>query len=381
MLFSHKNSLIGTVLSLAYCVLALSFATASGQGNPQPRDTGWETKSNSLQKLVTKTVDEQNLPGLIAAIADSNGIVAIAAAGVRKVGSDQALQTDDLIHIGSCTKAMTSTMLATLVQDGVLSWDTTLLDVFPELKGDIHPGYHAVTLGQLVRHRGRIPANASNWWAYPDLDLMERRLEIVKQNLRNAPDIEPGDYKYSNLGYVVAGCLAEKKTGKSWETLMQERLFEPLGMASAGFGPPGSAESVAQPWGHLKNSDRWVARHADNAAALGPAGRVHCSLADWAKFIALQLPGDDKPILNANSLKQLIEPRGNYAAGWGVYPRSWARGLALTHNGSNTMWFATVWVAPGINRAYLVATNSADDNSPQICDQIVSQLIEEITNR
>jgi CubicO group peptidase (beta-lactamase class C family) len=69
--------------------------------------------------------------------------------------------------------------------------------------------------------------------------------------LERTPLSRPGlTYAYSNVGYALAGLMAEQVCGKSWESLMQKRLFDPLGMASAGFGTPGIGEAVTQPWGH-----------------------------------------------------------------------------------------------------------------------------------
>ena len=169
--------------------------------------------------------------------------------------------------------------------------------------------------------------------------------------------------------------MAEKRTGSSWETLMKERLFEPLAMKSAGFGSPGQFGAVDQPWGHLKWGSKWQPLQGDNAEALGPAGRVHCTIRDWAKFVALQLPANKNRFLSRMNLDKLIEPIGDYAGGWNVVKRSWAKGIALNHGGSNTMWFANLWVAPELNRAYVTVTNSYDKNSFTISDNVVGAVI------
>lgn len=326
---------------------------------------------NSLLKMVTK----EKLPGMIAAIIDNTGVIAISSAGVRNIKSDKALTDHDIVHIGSCTKAMTSTMLATLVSDSTLTWETTIIQVFPELKDSIHPDYHHVTIWQLVTHRAGIPANAKNWWMYNNREIKERRLEILKENLKNASSLKTGGYLYSNLGYMIAGCMAERLTGLSWESLMRKRLFSPLGMTSAGFGPTGITDKVNQPWGHNKSERNWQPPQFDNAEALGPAGRVHCTVEDWAKFLSLQLPRSKASILDSKHLDKLIDPIGEYAGGWIVVQRTWANGKALSHSGSNTMWFATVWVAPKLNRAFIVVTNSCDNNSGVLCDKMIGKLI------
>ena len=89
--------------------------------------------------------------------------------------------------------------------------------------------------------------NAADWHVHGDARLMDRRYGILRDNLADPPAATAGEYLYSNLAFVIAGAMAEKVTGKTWEALMQERLFEPLGMSSAGFGPPGAPGGVDQP--------------------------------------------------------------------------------------------------------------------------------------
>ncbi len=338
-------------------------------------DASKTPENNTIQELLASTIKANAIPGMIAAIIDTDGVQLLESAGLRKLNEPAEITNDDLMHLGSCTKAMTSTLLATLVADGDLSWQTTILDVFPELANDIHPDYHDVTLHQLVTHRSGAPANSSNWGAFQHLEIKERRVALMKDGLNAPSQMSGNQYLYSNLGYMVAGSMAEKVTGTSWETLMQHRIFTPLGMTSAGFGAPGTIGQTDQPWGHYKSAGVWNPIQSDNPEALGPAGTVHATFADWAKFISLQLPGKEPAVLNRTQLDFLTEPVGDYAAGWSIQNRAWANGKTLVHNGSNTMWYVIVWVAPQLNKAFMVGTNSVDDNTFGIVDGIIGELI------
>ena len=337
----------------------------------------------SIRHYLTEPIQSGASPGLIAAIVDRQGVSAIAAAGIRKAGHSQALLTSDSVHIGSNTKAMTSTMLAVLVDDGAFArgWNTTIAEVFPELLDDIHADYHMVTLWQLVTMTGGIKPNAANWHAHRSASLMQRRHSILRDNLADPPAAAAGEFLYSNLGYVVAGAMAERVTGKNWETLMQERLFVPLGMSSAGFGPPRTPGEIDQPWGHRRGPETtdWLPNQVDNAAALGPAGTVHVTIEDWARFMALWLPDASPAILDRETLDRLITPASErYAAGWRVELRSWAQGEAITHDGSNTSWYTILWIAPEIGHAYVVVANSTEADLSRtfgLLDSIVWNLI------
>lgn len=359
-----------STLTVTLGVLLLSFNSSCSKDAPKLK-----FEDQTIHELLSETVTSEGIPGMIAAIADSNGIMISGSAGVRKINSTEEFTSKDIIHLGSCTKAMTGTLLATFITNNEITWETTIIDVFPELKDVILQVYHEVTLHQLLTHRSGIQANATNWEAFQDMEIIERRLSIMKENLKVESQIPSGTFTYSNLGYMIAGCMAERITGQSWETLMKTRIFDPLGMTSAGFGAPGTSNQIDQPWGHYKSNGQWIAIQSDNPEAIGPAGTVHCNIEDWVKFIDLFLKKGNTSILNRNLLDQLIEPIDDYACGWGIVQREWAGGTVLSHNGSNNMWYVSVWVAPEINRAFIAGTNSSDANTATICDNSIGQLI------
>src|SRR5690606_4976564 len=159
--------------------------------------------------------------------------------------------------------------------------------------------------------------------------------------------------------------------------LMQTMLFEPLEMHSAGFGAPATPGEIDQPWGHTEGLFRGLKAvppgpQADNPPAIGPAGTVHCSVIDLAKYAAFHLAGEQgaSELVNAASFKKLPTSAGDdYALGWVVLERNWAGGRALMHNGSNTMFYLVVWMAPERNCAVIVATNVGVDAAFSGCDE------------
>ena len=349
-------------------------------GEPTVAD---ERVTIDLTSYLTGSVGEGKSPGLFAAVIDGEGVRAIGASGVRKQGSSEEVTVKDLVHLGSLTKAMTSTMLATLVEDGTFpdGWETTIADVFPELVDEIDEDYHSVHLSQLVRMKGGIARDAADWWSYyGNPDVVRKRYALVRDNLMESSAGSTGQFLYSNLSYMVAGAMAEKLTGKRWETLMEERIFTPLGITTAGFGAPGIPGGVDQPWGHRRDEGgAWAPNQWGNSAALGPAGTVHLSIEDWAKFIELWFADESPAVLNRSTLNELMTPdSGNYAAGWVVGQEGWAGGVALSHTGTNLSWYATLWVAPNRNFAVLAVANGVENDlngTHSTLDAIVSSLI------
>ena len=325
-----------------------------------------------VSELLAPLLEKHKVPALAAAVIEGDRLTKLGAAGIRARGDAAKVELDDVWHLGSCTKAMTATVCARLVEQGKLKWDSKVGDVFADQAEQIHAEWRDVTLTQLLSHRASVPSS-------PPLPLWLKLVGHVGSRdaremllsggwLKSAPTVAPGSkWEYSNSGFLLAGLMAERAADKDWETLMREQLFEPLGMKSAGFGAPGSADKVDQPRGHNAFGIAMKpGKGADNPRGLGPAGTVHCSLQDWSKFIALHLQGarGEGKLLTAESFQRLhapqpIDGKSGYALGWVVLERPWADGSVLMHNGSNTMWYSVVYVAPKRGFAVMAVTNLA----------------------
>jgi len=322
------------------------------------------------------------MPALAAAVVTSRGITSIGAVGVRKAGTDTRVTLDDKWHLGSNTKAMTAMLIADLVEDGLVSWDSTLAEVFPEDAENFHEAFRTVTLRQLLSHHAGLPANLD--WARiaQQGSLAQQRTEVLKLATTAQPASVPGStYLYSNLGYVVAGAVAEKVTRQPWEDAIRERIFTPLGMKSVGFGGVGTVGELDQPWPHMADGRPASGNgpEVDNPHVMAAAGGVHCTLSDWCAFIVDQLKGSrgDRALLGADAYEALQSPAfgGNYAFGWVVTSRPWAGGKALSHAGSNTLNFANVWVAPVRDFAVVVCVNQGGDEAFRATDEAVGALV------
>lgn len=340
--------------------------------------------SDDMNQTLEAIRNKHNLPALAVVVVKDGQICDRVAVGVRKWGDPTPVTTNDLFHIGSDTKSMTATLTAMLIDEGKLHWDTTIADVFPELKGKMDKQYEAVTVEQLLTHRGGVPGTppAAAWkraWAQQGTP-MQQRYEFIEAVLDQPPEAAPGTkYIYSNQGYAIIGAMLEKLTGTPWETLITERLFKPLHMDSAGFGPPGTIGEVDQPWGHIRKLDVTVPLQKDNPPAIAPAAAVHCSLDDLARFTIFHMQHNQAGgLLKPETLVKLHTPPagGDYACGWVVAKRGWADGNALWHNGSNGMWYVVMWLAPEKDFSVIVATNIAGSDAEQGCDEVVAAMIQ-----
>lgn len=333
-----------------------------------------------LKELLEPIRAKYELPALIGGIVTTEGLSKVAVTGVRVAGGTTEATIHDLWHLGSNTKAMTSSLMGTLVEEGKVHWDDTLASLLPEVAGLKTSDLGAVTISQLLHHTSGLIANLK-WGviAANGGSMMEQRLAALDEAIKTPLTTAPGKaYLYSNTGYMLAGLVIEKVTGKAWEDAIKERLFTPLGMLKVGFGGIGTPGKDDQPWPHLENGTPLSVNgpKVDNPPVMGPAGIVHASLTEWAKFIADHLKGGhgDKALLQPATYAVLHKPGlQDYAMGWISAQRSWAGGAALTHSGSNTMNYCVAWLAPAKGFAVIACTNRGLQTQP--VDEAVGAII------
>jgi CubicO group peptidase (beta-lactamase class C family) len=381
----NKNIMIKIIL-IAVASLAIGAVAFAAAKEPEAAKLEY---SDPLSQKFEIIREKHKIPAMASAVVVNGKIVATNAVGFRKRGGPEKVTVDDQFHLGSITKSMTATVAAMLVEQGKISWTTTIGEMFPEFKSAIHPDYRGVTLEQFLSNRGGAPGDApSDLWSEAwnaTGPAAAQRLAFIKGILARKPEAPPGTkYIYSNQGFSIAGVMLERASGETWEHLLRSRLFEPLGMTTAGFGAPASPGKVDQPWGHAKLSSGGEpippGHGADNPLGISPANAVHCSLGDLAKYAAFHMAGErgESKLLKAESFKKLhtaIPDNQDYALGWIVQKRPWAKGRLLVHAGSNTMFYVIVWMAIDDNRAIIVASNIGADDAFSPCDEAVVNLI------
>ncbi|HEX4138801.1 MAG TPA: serine hydrolase domain-containing protein [Candidatus Methylacidiphilales bacterium] len=328
---------------------------------------------------------ECGVPALGAAIFTGDGLKESVFTGTRKRNELVPVTANDLWHLGSDTKVMTAMLLGTYVAEGRVHWDDKVIGYFPGLVGQVTPGIASVTLSQILSHQAGM-ADSLKWTYVPGDSLPAQRQSAAALALKS-PAWPPGTYHYSNFDYVIAGAIVEKISGRPWEALMRERIFKPLGITSAGFGGLGTPGKIDEPWPH--NSDGTPLPQngpaIDNPPVLGPAGTVHMTMADWARFLSDQLRGarGEKALLPHEIYVAIQTPRiaagpgMQYGFGWGIVSRPWAGGTAFTHAGSNNMNYCVAWLAPKKDFGVLAVCNQGGAAGAKACDEAVGLLIQQ----
>jgi CubicO group peptidase (beta-lactamase class C family) len=321
-----------------------------------------------LGSILARSMEGSKVPAMGVLTIRDDKIEGEAVRGVRRNDGTDPVRPDDVWHLGSDGKAMTVTMIARLVDRGVLSWTTPLDQMLPELATTMQPQYRSVTLVQLLSHHTGLPHDIADEktlhalvWDKSAATLTQRRYNYISRALQDAPVGPTSDANYSNTGLLIAAVVAELATGTSYEELMRKEVFAPLGMSHVGFGVTHSG----QPMGHIAgrparpgvdgNPDFWA-----------PAGNMYMPLEDWARFCIDQLEGASghgqllKP--ETYRLMQTAQPGGDAAMGWGVQASVVGRrGPALVHGGSDGTWNALAVLFPLSGSGVLVAANTGDD--------------------
>ena len=311
-------------------------------------------------------------PGVGAMLLRRGRPVLRAVTGLRIAGRADPIRLDDPWHIGSCTKAMTATVLARLQARGLVDLGAGLGEALPGIP--MHPAFAATPLRAVLRHEAGIRRDP-HWSVFARLratrsPIIEQRRHLAALALHDRPVPQAG---YSNFGYIVLGAVIEAATGVPWEEALTREVFMPLGMTNAGFGAP----PLPGPVGHSRTQGRWHPKPpgpwADNPRLYGPAGRVHLPLDDWARFAVMHLdagPGvATAGYLPAALLRELHRPGATgYAAGWGIGTLPDGSPL-LRHTGSNTMWFADIRLVPSQGVGVAVVCNA---DSPSLRADVLS---------
>lgn len=304
-------------------------------------------------------------------------------------GGKGAIVSGDRWALGSCTKAVTCTLMGLLIQNGTplpggagnVEWDSPLSDVFPEWSDQVHARFETTTLRHLACHRSglrmtqaedaetRVVGGANNDPRQFRRDMTERLLARQHYDTNGVPTAVGTNFFYGSGNYLVLGAVIEQLTGTSYESAMQWQLLQPLGIMSAGFGLP-AVNVEYQPHGHYRKPDYPHDMDRDNMVCppvWNPAGSLFMSLQDWLKFLRLHIDGTEGSIvLNAATLTELHTPHPDldgsgksYGFGWGI---GWDGGTRLGHNGTYFRFFADCRVYLGYGGFVVAAATNLGPN-------------------
>lgn len=341
---------------------------------PPPRDySAWTT----LQGLAESIVADTESPAIgIALLRD--GKLERAVAGVRELGATDLVTVDEPWSIGSIGKSFCSTVIALLIEEGKLRFETTLKEALPDVP--MNPGYEMTTLEDVMKHRGGIPEDLG--FRKPEIDRIlgeataprDIRAKYVADILSREP-IGPPDsqFSYSNAGYAILAHVAERVAGVPYEDLLRRSVFEPLGMTHSYVGS--ETFPTERPSGHIPGPDglRPVNMGGRMESMMtGAGGGMYLSVADVVTFGAAHLKGlrGEDGFLRAETVQRLHDGQSEggpggmiYACGWGIHTPP---GIETFHghNGSNGTFRAELAIFPEANLVVAAIVNRGGESEP-----------------
>ena len=370
----RARSLRVPALGLALLTMAATCASvARGQSGP-PAD---------LDAYVARALKTFEVPGIAVAIVKDGKVVLTKGYGVRRLGEAALIDADTLFGIGSNTKAFTTAALATLVDEGKLSWDDHVYERLPGFQ--MYDPYvsHEMTVRDLLCHRSGMGLGEGDLLFWPHTTFTRDEIIYRLRFMKPASSFR-SHYAYDNLLYLAAGQVVAAVSGKSWEEYIRERILTPLGMKNSTLTNVGfkSGDNVAWPHSNLDGKLQSIAFvPLDNAA---PAGSINSSVNEMSKWVLLQLNRGKFPnregrlfteersaemwspqtILGTDMPPQLAALKPNFAAyglGWGL--RDYHGRKLVSHSGGVAGTVTRVMLVPEEKLGVVILTNAEEEGA------------------
>jgi len=323
-----------------------------------------------IESLAQKQIEENALPGLAIAIVFKDKTVYAKGFGVRDTNTHVPVDPDTVFQLASLSKPIGSTVVAELVGEGKITWDSKLSVLDPTFQMFDPWVTREITIRDMYAHRSGLPAHAGDLLE----DLGFTRAEVLYRLRYQRPDSSfRAHYAYTNFGITEGSIAAARAYGMEWEAATNAKLFKPLGMISASSR---YADFVSRPnkaVGHVLVDGKWTPKFKRDPDAQSPAGGVSSSVTDVAKWIRLQLADgkfQGKQIVDEKALAETHHPQmltgfspftglpGFYGLGWNVSYDEEGR-LHLNHSGAFALGAATyVGLVPAEQLGVVVLTNA-----------------------
>lgn len=262
-----------------------------------------------LDDLVNSTMSATKIPGMAVAVVHGGRTVYAKGFGVTEVGTDKKVDADTVFPLASMSKPIGSTVIATLVTDKVIGWDTPVAQNLPGFALSDPWVTQNVTVGDMYAHRSGLPDHAGDKLE----DLGYSRADIIAR-MRFMP-LEPFriTYDYTNFGVTAGAESAARKAGTDWETLSQNRIYGPLGMTRTSSRFADFESRPDRVVGHVKVDGAWVITPAQrDPDQQSPAGGVSSSVNDISHWLTMLLAGgryQGKQIVGTDALTPAVTPQ------------------------------------------------------------------------
>src|SRR5437763_2470771 len=348
----------------------LAFSSVTAQEKSHVTSEQVTHAIQQLEKLAQGQIQENALPGLAIAVVFQDKVVYAKGFGVRDATTKLPVDADTVFQLASLSKPIGSTVVADLVGEGKITWESKLSVLDPTFAMFDPWVTREITIRDMYAHRSGLPAHAGD--LLEDLDFT--RAEILHRLRYQHPGSSfRSHYAYTNFGMTEAGIAAAKAYGLEWEEAAKQKLYNPLGMTSTSSRYADFMARRNKALGHVLVDGKWVQKFKRDPDAQSPTGGVSSSVNDLAKWLRLQLGDgkfDGKQVVDKGALAATHHPHmltgfnpftqlpTFYGLGWNVSYDPEGR-LRLNHSGAFGLGAATyVGLVPGEQLGIVVLTNA-----------------------
>lgn len=347
-----------------------------------------EKVKNTLKNIDAKVeawLEDFNVPGAAIAVIADNQVVLAKGFGLRNLESIQPVTTKTLFQVGSLTKSFTGFLMGQLVDEGLFDWNDRVADHIPYFKLKDPYRTYETTIRDYLTHSSGYPCHDGIWY-----NTVIPRPEMIKRLRYLDPQIGLREgFIYQNIGYMVAAHVAEIETQKSWEDLVKQYIFNPLGMKQSVFTVAEMRKNPDHSNGHREQDKEIRSINIVDAYSIGPAASIISNIEDlipWAKALLKKGNGLIKEstfeeITSPQVVSNLITRRGMgiekycpmeaYGIGWFI--TSYCNKQLVFHSGNLEGFSSSLLLVPEENISIIVLTNKHLTPLPYIASIMLLQ--------
>lgn len=394
--------LLACTLALAACAgggngtVVIAQPAAGGDGSLSPSETAAlpipagqiDAAVARLDQVVEDIMQRSNVPGMAVAVVKDGRTVYAKGFGVRRIDAPEPVDADTVFQLASMSKSIGATVVAGLVGQGTVSWDTPVATRLPWFRLSDDWVTQQVTIGDLYAHRSGLGGHVGD--QLEDLGYDRRQ---VLERLRYVP-LSPfrSTYAYTNFGLTAGAEAATAATGLEWATLAERTLYQPLGMNSTSSRFTDYMQRADRATPHVKRDGRYQALYQRQPDAQSPAGGVSSSVNDVARWMSMLLQNgsyEGRPLIKPEALLPAISAQivsspatsataraGFYGYGFNVGTTPAGR-VKLSHSGAFMLGAGTAFtIIPQAGVAIVTLTNAAPVGAAEAVNASFEELVE-----
>jgi CubicO group peptidase (beta-lactamase class C family) len=351
-----------------------SFAQVPAQSAQAP--AGLEAKLAAIEKAVEEGRQKRGIPGLSLVIVKDDRVIYMKGLGYRDFERKAPVTPDTLFAIGSSTKAFTSMLVAMGADEGKISLEDSPKKFLPYFKLQDPESDAKITVRDLLSHSSGLNRTDLAW-----ITGVLNREEVIRVAAQAKPTAKLREkWQYQNVMYSAAGECIAKAENSTWEKLIRERIFKPLGMRGSNLNVADTMSSPDYSKGYNYDEETKETRELPmrDFPQVAAAGAINSNARDMAQWLRLMLGGgvfEGKRLVSEASFAELIKPQmkvaGNVHYGLGWMLREWHGHKVAEHGGNIDGFNAQVALMPDQRLGFVMLTNVSASTLPSAAMEAV----------